>query len=799
VFSTFAGLVQMLPFRAKFTEVDLYDVATWPEADQGLVPRADLLAAANEAQSGLGEGQDNFFMIAGVEQKTVVGLQITETAGKREFVYEYSMEGDGTVPLNLAQLPGVKSTYYVIESHGSLPNNKVVSDAVIDLLESGETALLPNVYGGARGQRSIELVPEHELRRDPYEGRRSGILSQRELRDLLVEVAAPTASDTVPATEQSAVGAPPTPVAMPGFHHPFDRVVVGRRRQHRIDLRFAYGSITDADSRAVALGIYKGVAPGGPANALDARMGGAIAELHRRRMFSGNVGEIFVLPTGRHPIAADFVTFVGLGTFDRMTDDVLQTAAENVVRTFVNTRIEEFSTVLFGGGSGGSAASSLGSLLSGFFRGLRDADKDHHFRRIVLCEYDRDRYMAVKEEMYRLSSTDLCRDVEITFDEVQLRPTVQVETRTGGRDVRRKEPVYLIVRQENADERRLDIRSSLLTAGSKATVITGIQTLDHDTFRKACRKVIDHKQVDFSVPGAALADAVLAEQVRTVLPRFRDNHLVIVHDAPLSRIPWEAISLNDANGGAWNPSSEAGLSHRYAADNLSVAKWLEERLDDHQFNMLLVVDPTDDLSGAEAEGRRIREMFAGRRGVQIKELRKNQATRPALLSAFSSGEFDVIHYAGHAFFDERNPGQSGLVCHNEEILTGTDLMALSRLPALVFFNACEAGRVRGRSRSAEKKTPAISRSKYLADSVGAAEAFMRGGLANFLGTYWPVGDEAAEKFATQFYQRILAGGTIGEAILTGRQEVRKLGSRDWANYLYYGNADFVLKELEPSG
>src|SRR5690606_16984946 len=196
---------------------------------------------------------------------------------------------------------------------------------------------------------------------------------------------------------------------------------------------------------------------------------------------------------------------------------------------------------------------------------------------------------------------------------------------------------------------------------------------------------------------------------------------------------------------------------------------------------------------AEAEGRRIREMFAGRSGVRIKELRKNQATRPALLSAFGSGEYDVIHYAGHAFFNERNPGQSGLICHNEEIVTGTELTALSRLPALVFFNACEAGRVRGRARSTSKEA-AAAREEYLADSIGAAEAFMRGGLANFLGTYWPVGDEAAEKFAFLFYQKILAGATIGDAILAGRQEVRKIGSRDWANYLFYGNADFVLKE-----
>ena len=170
------------------------------------------------------------------------------------------------------------------------------------------------------------------------------------------------------------------------YAHPFERVVVGRRRQHRIDVRFALGSVTEADARALALGIFRDVTPSGAAAAVDRRLDGAITEIARRRMFSGSVGEIFVLPTGRHPIGADYVAFVGLGAFDRFDDEVLQVAAENLLRTFVNTRVEEFATVLFGGGSGERPASALRNLLLGFVRGLVDAYRDHHFRRIVFCE-----------------------------------------------------------------------------------------------------------------------------------------------------------------------------------------------------------------------------------------------------------------------------------------------------------------------------------------------------------------------------------------------------------------------------
>ena len=147
-----------------------------------------------------------------------------------------------------------------------------------------------------------------------------------------------------------------------------------------------------------------------------------------------------------------------------------------------------------------------------------------------------------------------------------------------------------------------------------------------------------------------------------------------------------------------------------------------------------------------------------------------------------------MHYAGHAFFDPQGPGRSGLICAGREILMGSDLMGISNLPSLVFFNACEAGRVRGRA------APTKAASSRAVESAGVAEALMRGGIANYMSTYWPVGDEAAKAFSITFYKKVLAGAPIGAALLEARQEVFKLGNRDWADYLLYGNFDFVLKE-----
>lgn len=796
VFSTFPGLTQMLPSPERFSELDLYDLANWPQPDDGLRPRAAILAGVKAVQKKLAPGDERFFLIAGVDQETAVNVRRDEAEG---FVYEFSHAGDGTVPLDFARLPDVP-TFHVVEGHGSLPNNKLVAQAVLDLLDRGETSALPRTYEVEDRRREAARVPERDLRTDPYGGRRGALLSQRELRTALEEVAAPHAREEVPVPIASGAGvAVPADAFESGYRHPFDRVVVGRRRQHRIDLRFSFGSITDADTRALAVGVFRDVAPSGAAAALDQRLGGAISDVSRRRMFSGDVGEIFILPTGRHPISADYVTFVGLGSFDRFTNDVLQIAAENLIRTLVSCQVEEFATVLLGAGSGEGPGAALRSLLGGFIRGLCDADTDHHFRRLVICETNQERYTELKAELYRLSSTVLCQDVEFTFDEVPLKPTVEA-ARAAERAVRGRDPVYLIVRQEASAARGFDVRSSMLTAGSKATVVTGVRHVEENQLRSLIEDVVAPSLRDFSKKGEELGRLLLSDEVRAVLPRHKDRHLVVVHDAALSVVPWETVAFLERPGRLWFPAEESGLTHRYAAENLSVAKWLEERRADDLLTVLLVVNPTEDLDGAEEEGERIQQLFKDLPGCRVDTLRRAAATRPALLSAFGSGKYDLIHYAGHAFFDPKARERSGILCHGagQAVVSGADLAGIGSLPSLVFFNACEGGRVRGAGRTAAARAATTrERVTSLTKGVGFAEAFMRGGVANFLSTYWPVADRAAKVFAETFYVRLMKGTALGDAVREGRLAVKKTGSKDWADYVFYGDADFVLKTSVP--
>lgn len=782
IFNTFPGLYQMLPAPQKFSGVDLYSVTDWPATGMG--PRADLLADAPKVHDSLAPADGRFTLIAGVSRETVVSVR----KDGESFIYMTSNEGDGTVPLALAQMEGM-TTYFVEEEHGSLPNNGEVARAIIDLVESGETEVFPLSWPLGR-RRAMREVRAEDLAPVPFGGRRGRDISPREVRQLLREFAAPP----VRTVEEA------SPVPSSGFTRVTgDPIVVGRKRQRRLDLRLAHGSVTQADTRAVVLGLFRGVAPSGAARAIDEQLDGVITDFVERRMIGGNVGEVFIMPANRYRMGADMVVFSGLGTYDDFNEEVLRIVSENTARALARTRVDEFATVLLSTGSGMPVGVVLANLLKGFLRGLREGDRESRLRSITMCEVDSNRFAQMHAELLRLTTTSLFDDLEVTVEVLELPPgPVPISTRPGRTPRPAEDPIYLIVRdmkdsreQETNPDIDADfaLRASVLTAGSRATVITDVVEINGAEL-DAHLKQIETQSIHFNnldAFGEKLASLVLPQLVRKVLSSIKERQLVVIHDARTSRIPWETICID-----RWYPAASAGLSRKYEAENLSVAGWLEERRLDDRLRLLLVVNPTGDLPGAEKEGDRIKGLLGGDPAFQVDELRRGEATWSAVRARFRSGDYDVIHYAGHAFFDPHSRSRSGILCHGRQVLSGRDLVHLEKLPALVFFNACEAARVRGgeNTEMGEGGEPNIRR---LERNVGLAEAFLRAGVGNYVGTYWPVGDDAAVQFAHVFYRSLVSGSSVGDALQEGRRRVLQLESVDWADYVHYGSPEFLVK------
>jgi pimeloyl-ACP methyl ester carboxylesterase len=770
VFRTLPSLHELLPDPRLAGPLDLFDAAAWP--DDALRPERPLLADAAAARERWPAADPRCLHILGVRQETVVRAELRG----REFQYTLRDAGDGTVPQSLAMLPGA-SHWFVAEKHGGLPNNGRVIAATVDLLHTGSTDRLPAATRRPR-LTAERTVTEAALRRVAPHKVRWQALSADARRRLLEPVVSPEFHGSVPpaalraaaASAAAASGASPATAATPA--------------PRLLELRLVHGSIADANARALVLGLFRNVDPSGAAAAVDARIGGVIREHVRRRMFGANLGQVAALLVARGALLADSLLLAGLGDFDEFGTDAQALVAANVVRALAEAQHEDFATVLFGAGSGVPVAAAVEQQLAGFVSGLEGADPGRVIRRITLCEIDRRKYETLRRTATAAAAHLSNAGLRIVVDEgetppLALRAPDPLAERAAAL---RSDPAYLVVTMIEQGRAAFECRSSLLTAGAKAAVLYGNVRVARRELRTHLAKA-ESGQLgpgDMARFGTALAGLLLPASVRDGLETMRRRPLVVVHDAEGSRIPWETLRIGDAH-----PALEGGLTRRYASESLTVARWREQHDNGRSLRVLMIANPTLDLPGAADEGAALSRMLRAS-GADVELLAGAAATREALLRAIGSGRHDVMHYAGHGYFDPADPGRSGLVCAGQEVLRGSDLEQLGSLPTLVFFNACEAARVR------KPRPPARSRLFGFRRSTSVAEAFLAGGVANFLGTHWPVGDQAALAFSTRFYRELLDGVTLGDCVLAARRRVLALDSIDWADYVLYGNFDVAV-------
>ena len=731
---TFPGLCDLLPAASLCKNFDPFDPTQWPEGPR---PEAGLLGHARAAIAKLPPPDERFRLIAGFGQDTVLGLRL---AG-RKLEFGRGPAGDGTVPLALAHWPGLK-TWYAEESHGSLPGNAEVGRAVADLARAGTTTALPQVLPRRRG---VPTLWQEDLRAPPEPKIAWGDLSEREQREFLHEFVGVTLPSTAAAAPKRDAAAKP------------------------VELSFMEGSITQSKASAIVLGAFANVEPAGAARDVDRMLHGAISDLARRRAISAAAGEVFVLPVGRKGLVPQLVVFAGLGHFARYGPDVQRLAAANVTRTLALAGIENFAMVLWGTTSGTGPADATRAQLEGVLTALADLEPEQRIKRITIVSRDAGRIAEARR---------------VAEDLLRLHPAAPLlklarERKPAAKAARAPKPTATPLAWLFVQESAATIRVALLGPAPKATALVASRRLDHRLLeREHSRLVPGMSTGDLAEFGERLSGLMLPPEIAEALPSVKSAPLVVVHDTASGHWPWEELSL-----GGWAPAGAMGLSRRYAVEGMSVAKWREQRRRAKEFNVLLVVNPTGDLPGAVLEGERVAAMLTRVEGAGITAIRGADATRARLLAEFRSGDYDAIHYAGHAWFDPAAPASSGILCAGGRVLSGADLAAMDSVPALVFYNACESGRLRA----------TVNPLRQLDRSVGFAEAFLRGGVANFIGTWWPVADEAAGAFAAALYGDLARGESIGVALNVARAAVRALPSADWANYLHYGSYDFSLK------
>lgn len=216
------------------------------------------------------------------------------------------------------------------------------------------------------------------------------------------------------------------------------------------------------------------------------------------------------------------------------------------------------------------------------------------------------------------------------------------------------------------------------------------------------------------------------------------------------------------------------------------------------------------LPGARAEAKSIVTAFqqlaaelAEMPSVTVKSLIGKRLSLFEMREFLRSGQFDIIHFAGHAQFVAEDPEGSAWLL-SDGLLRARDIrntLAWTESPPwLVFANACESG-----------MDAATSIGRYQGDVYGLATACINQGVAAYIAPLWPVDDRMATELAVSFYYSLLANRlSLGESLFRAKGAVReKVRQRDgdspetvaiprevlsWASFVLYGDPTRQLLE-----
>jgi len=236
----------------------------------------------------------------------------------------------------------------------------------------------------------------------------------------------------------------------------------------------------------------------------------------------------------------------------------------------------------------------------------------------------------------------------------------------------------------------------------------------------------------------------------------------IISDEPY--IPWELLRPFHTLADGTRKSDPYYFCERFA-----LSRWLSEsppRVTDLPFLKVILVVPPSNLRWVEEEVEAIKNIP----GVVVEVVRDKQK----LETFFTTGEADIVHFACHNAFHSDIPGRSRLQL-GDSFLHPDDLVAenmnFGHVHPLVFLNACESAQ----------------QGVGLTRLDGWTKAFLDAGAGFFLGALWKTQDNLAYEFAYTFYERLLAGNCVADAMRQARYAVFTPDDATYLSYVLYAH------------
>ncbi len=257
--------------------------------------------------------------------------------------------------------------------------------------------------------------------------------------------------------------------------------------------------------------------------------------------------------------------------------------------------------------------------------------------------------------------------------------------------------------------------------------------------------------------GTTLHDVFIGQSGDEYLAGVTPTAILLSVDETVINLPWELLR---------SPAGAAALETpfgRLVSTRIVPRPGRDPASQDREVRILAVINPTADLAEAEGELRALTAVEGDRTPfrVQVDVVERNEATRARFATMLAPGDYDIVHFAGHAGFDPRVPGTSAIRLA-DGLLTSDEVPRLGwkAPPGLVFNSACESGRGAAGRRL-------VGRDGH---GNGLAAAFLAAGTAAYAGYFWPVTDVGAARFTAVFYRTLFERENVGLAFLEARRD-----------------------------
>lgn len=178
----------------------------------------------------------------------------------------------------------------------------------------------------------------------------------------------------------------------------------------------------------------------------------------------------------------------------------------------------------------------------------------------------------------------------------------------------------------------------------------------------------------------------------------------------------------------------------------------------------------------------------------VTRVSREAATHARVMHELERGRHDVVHFSGHAWFDDRE----AYFYLWDRLVLGSELAPLLTRwpPALMVLNthytAFVMSEVDARPRELVERSSAHAEPGATPTPRGFAEAALRCGVTAFVGPFGSVADLPAAEVAMAFYAALLRGAALGEALLAARRSSVRDAADSGCFYTAFGYLDFHL-------